>query len=65
MAKKKKSKSKSRKSKVKRKPFGGYSINFAGRNETLEDVFGNGNIAPSDMTKKIWAFIKANDLASK
>lgn len=62
---KSKARSKSKKkSKGKRKAFGGYSISFAGRQETLEQVFGRGNIVPSQMTKKIWQFIKAKRLAS-
>ena len=51
--------------KPKRKPFGGYSISFKGCDDTLESVFGSGNIAPSEMTKKIWAYIKRNKLARK
>jgi len=31
----------------------------------LEQVFGRGNVTPSEMTKKIWKFIKAKKLASK
>jgi len=61
---KSRSKSKS-KSRSKKKPFGGYSISFSGRTETLEQVFGGGNVTPSEMTKKIWKFIKAKKLASK
>ena len=53
------------KSKGNKKAFGGYAINFAGRKETVEQVFGKKPVAPSEMTKKIWAFVKANDLASK
>ena len=45
--------------------FGGYQINFAGRKESLEDVFGNKPIAPSEMTKKLWAFVKAHKLSTK
>ena len=63
-SKSRKSKSKS-KSKGKKKPFGGYAISFSGRTETVEDVFGNGKVTPSEMTKKIWKFIKAKRLASK
>jgi len=63
-SKSRKSKSKS-KSKGKKKPFGGYAISFSGREETLEDVFGKGKVTPSEMTKKIWKFIKAKRLASK
>jgi len=48
-----------------KKAFGGYTICFAGRKETVEEVFGKGKIAPSEMTKKIWAFVKAKKLAGK
>jgi hypothetical protein len=48
-----------------KKAFGGYSICFKGRKETLEQVFGSGKLAPSEMTKKIWTFVKAKRLASK
>ena len=51
--------------KTKKAAFGGYSINFAGRKETVEEVFGKKPIAPSEMTKKIWAFVKSNDLSNK
>ena len=59
---KKKSKSKS---KGKKKPFGGYAISFSGRTETVEDVFGKGAITPSEMTKKIWKFVKAKRLSNR
>ncbi len=48
-----------------KKAFGGYTISFKGRKETVEDVFGNKPIAPSEMTKKIWAYVKKNNLAGK
>jgi len=60
----KKSKTKA-KSKSKKPAFGGYAINFAGRQETVEQVFGNKPIAPSEMTKKIWAFVKAKSLSNR
>ncbi len=53
------------KSKTKKPAFGGYAINFAGRQETVEKVFGKKPIAPSEMTKKIWAFVKANSLSNR
>ena len=53
------------KSKAKKPAFGGYAINFAGRNETVEQVFGKKPIAPSEMTKKIWVFIKSNSLSNR
>ncbi len=74
-AKRKPSKAKRKPSKAKRKPskakrktkkaFGGYSISFKNRDESLEQVFGRGNIAPSEMTKKLWKFIKSRKLANK
>ena len=63
-----KSKSKSKKkskSKGNKKPFGGYAISFSGRTETVEQVFGSGAITPSEMTKKIWKFIKAKKLSNR
>ena len=51
--------------KTKKKAFGGYSISFKNRDETLEQVFGKGNVAPSEMTKKLWKFIKSKRLANK
>ncbi|MSV26779.1 MAG: hypothetical protein CK527_00230 [Nitrosarchaeum sp.] len=61
----KKSKTTMSTSKAKKPAFGGYAINFTGRKETVEQVFGNKPIAPSEMTKKIWAFIKANSLSNR
>ena len=52
-------------SKTKKPAFGGYAINFAGRKETVEQVFGKKPIAPSEMTKKIWAFVKSNSLSNR
>jgi chromatin remodeling complex protein RSC6 len=54
----------SKKSKTK-KPFGGYTISFKNRKETLEQVFGKDSIPPSQMTKKLWKFIKAKRLGHK
>jgi hypothetical protein len=48
-----------------KKAFGGYSICFKGRKETVEQVFGSGKLAPSEMTKKLWHFIKSKHLAGK
>ncbi len=53
------------KSKTKKPAFGGYAINFAGRKETVEQVFGNKPIAPSEMTNRIWAFVKSESLANR
>ena len=54
----------SKKSKTK-KPFGGYTITFKDRKETLEQVFGKASIPPSQMTKKLWKFVKAKRLGHK
>ena len=53
------------KSKTKKPAFGGYAISFSGRKETVEQVFGNKPIAPSEMTKKIWAFVKSKGLSNR
>jgi len=53
------------KSKAKKPAFGGYAINFAGRQETVEQVFGKKPIAPSEMTKRIWIFVKSNSLSNR
>ena len=54
-----------KKSSGNKKPFGGYTINFKGRNESVEQVFGSKPIPPSQMTKKIWTFVKAKKLGNK
>jgi hypothetical protein len=46
-------------------PFGGYTISFKGRTETLEELFGGEAMPPSGMTKKLWDFVKKNGLATK
>ena len=58
-------KKKATKSKSKKPAFGGYAISFAGRQETVEQVFGKKPIAPSEMTKKIWAFVKSKSLSNR
>lgn len=51
--------------KAKKLAFGGYSINFKGCTDTLESVMGSAPIGPSEMTKKIWAYVKRKRLAKK
>ena len=63
-AKKTKRKAKTTKRKAK-KAFGGYSISFKNRQESLELVFGKPNVTPSEMTKKLWKFIKKKRLGKK
>jgi len=48
-----------------KKAFGGYAINFKGCSDTLESVMGSTPIGPSEMTKKIWAYVKRKKLAGK
>ena len=62
--KRKATKRKATKRKAK-KVFGGYSISFKNRVESLEQIFGKANIAPSEMTKKLWKFIKNKRLGNK
>lgn len=50
---------------AKKKPFGGYSISFKGAKDTLEQVFGTAALAPSEMTKKLWNYVKRKRLAGK
>lgn len=54
-----------KKKKRKGKAFGGYSISFKGRKESLEKVFGKKPIAPSKMTKILWGFVKKKKLGKK
>jgi chromatin remodeling complex protein RSC6 len=50
---------------AKRVPFGGMTVSFAGRSESVTDVFGSGKITPSEMTKKLWAYVKGKKLMKK
>jgi hypothetical protein len=50
---------------AKKKAFGGYAVNFSGRTETLEDVFGKKPISPAEMTKVLWALVKKKKLGGK
>ncbi len=43
--------------------FGGYKINFKGYHDSLEKVFGIRPLAPSEMTKKLWGYVKRKKLA--
>jgi chromatin remodeling complex protein RSC6 len=67
MVKKKKAKKakKTTKKKGAKKAFGGYTVNFKGCEETLEQVLGRTPIPPSQMTKKLWAYVKRNRLSTK
>ncbi|MBU0636397.1 hypothetical protein KKE06_05210 [Candidatus Micrarchaeota archaeon] len=48
-----------------KKPFGGYSICFKGCDDSMEKVFGSAPLAPSEMTKRIWVYVKSKKLSSK
>jgi chromatin remodeling complex protein RSC6 len=62
--KKKKAPKKKKKKAAKRgkKAFGGYTICFKNASTPLVKVFGTGRIAPSAMTKKLWAYVKRHKL---
>lgn len=47
---------------AKRVPFGGMTIK---PDANLAKVIGSAAVAPSAMTKKLWAYIKANRLLKK
>ncbi|MBI2340099.1 MAG: hypothetical protein HYU99_07040 [Deltaproteobacteria bacterium] len=49
----------------KRKAFGGYTITFRGCKDSVEKVFGSSPLAPSAMTKKIWAYVKKKRLSRR
>src|SRR5262245_7193151 len=49
--------------KTKKPAFGGYAISFEGCSDTLESLFGSAPIGPSEMTKKIWTYVKRRGLA--
>jgi len=48
-----------------KKAFGGYTVCFKGCSDTMESVFGSAPIPPSEMTKKVWAYVKKKGLAGK
>lgn len=48
-----------------KKAFGGYSVSFKGCSDTMEQVFGPHPIAPSEMTKKLWTYVKSKKIAGK
>jgi len=50
---------------AKKKAFGGYTISFKGCTESVEKVFGSKPVAPSEMTKLLWVYVKSKKLAGK
>jgi len=48
-----------------KKAFGGMTVSFKGCKDSLEDVFGSSGVAPSEMTKKLWVYIKRKGLMKK
>ena len=59
---KKKGTKKTTKKRGGKKAFGGYTVNFKNCEHSLEQIFGTKPIAPSQMTKKLWAYVKKNRL---
>ncbi len=50
----------------KKKAFGGYHVNFSKVADwPVSKIFGKGDVGPSEMTKRLWKFVKANRLAGK
>ena len=49
----------------KKVPFGGYQVCFKGCTDTLESLFGSTPMPPSDMTKRLWGYVKRHHLATK
>lgn len=47
---------------AKKKPFGGFQIK---PDEKLAVIIGKNAVSPSEMTKKIWQYIKSHNLAKK
>jgi hypothetical protein len=45
--------------------FGGYQINFAGQDVSMEEVMGDKPLSPAEMTKALWSWVKSKKLASK
>ena len=48
--------------KLKKPVFGGLNLDFNNCNQTLEQVFGKNKLTPPQMTRKLWKFIKKNNL---
>ena len=48
-----------------KKAFGGYKICFKGCAHSMEEVFGKEDLPPSEMTKKLWTYIKKHKIAGK
>lgn len=49
----------------KKPAFGGYAISFKGCVDTVESIMGDKPLSPSDMTKKLWAYVKGKKLSTK
>ena len=48
-----------------KKLFGGMTVSFSGKMDTMESVFGSKPMPPSEMTKKLWAYVKGKKLMKK
>jgi len=49
-----------------KKPFGGYTISFASvKDDSVGDIFGASALTPSEMTKRLWVFVKKKGLSKK
>ncbi|MFH0711388.1 MAG: hypothetical protein V1944_02310 [Candidatus Aenigmatarchaeota archaeon] len=51
---------------IAKKAFGGYSVSFKKvADQPISKIFGTGDLAPSEMTKKLWQFVKKNKLPNR
>lgn len=50
---------------AKKVPFGGYEVCFKGCTDTLEALFGSAPVPPSNMTKRLWDYVKRRRLATR
>ncbi len=61
----KKKGTKKTKKKASKKAFGGYTVNFSGCRDSIETIFGRSSMPPSQMTKKLWAYVKRKRLSNR
>lgn len=50
---------------AKSKPFGGVEYSFKGCKESMEQIFGDQEISSTEMTSKLWAYVKSKELQVK
>lgn len=43
-------------------PFGGVTYDFSESDQTMEEIFGDQDLAPTEVFKVLWAHVKENNL---